>query len=248
MGGIVRVWSTSHTDANYNSYVTLLKTMRRCSALPAIGRDVALGPHASTTYNNPRSAARLMTYAIAWASTRDCLTSNLSACRGQRWNGMMKCVNAQGLVGYIQATGSAPAAALHETHDYGLAPSFSRQRDLQHGEVAYLTVRTTTPGTWTAPGAVSGVGGKVQPLARARQARSPRDSPSLRVLAHRSARKLRLQHRRHARASDRLQVAAGLRRTRRRLRISARLRTDHRRHDRRSSTGSTSKWPRSRCR
>ena len=34
---------------------------------------------------------------------------------------MVKCVDTQGRVGYIQATGSAPAAAAAtETHDYGV--------------------------------------------------------------------------------------------------------------------------------
>ncbi len=37
------------------------------------------------------------------------------------WKGLASAVDAQGRVGYMQATGSAPAAATAtETHDYGV--------------------------------------------------------------------------------------------------------------------------------
>jgi len=89
---------------------------------------VALGPHASNHLQQPEvSGTGLMTYAIAWGINQGLLDkATYQPVVVNAWNGMMKCVNAQGLVGYIQATGSAPAAAAAtETTTTGLAPSFS---------------------------------------------------------------------------------------------------------------------------
>ena len=69
MGGIVRVLEyLPTTDANYNSYVTLLKTMA-AAVLPYQQSDGTWHSDLThpTTYNNPEvSGTGLMTYAIAW--------------------------------------------------------------------------------------------------------------------------------------------------------------------------------------
>jgi rhamnogalacturonyl hydrolase YesR len=125
MGGIVRVLQyLPTTDANYNSYVTLLKTMA-AAVKPYQQTDGTWHSDLThpTTYNNPEvSGTGLMTYAIAWGINQGLLDkATYQPVVVAAWNGMTKCVNAQGLVGYIQATGSAPAAAAAtETHDYGV--------------------------------------------------------------------------------------------------------------------------------
>lgn len=63
-----------------------------------------------------------MTYAIAYGINQGLIDkTTYQPVVVAAWNGMMNCVTPQGLVGYIQATGSAPAAATAtETHDYGV--------------------------------------------------------------------------------------------------------------------------------
>jgi rhamnogalacturonyl hydrolase YesR len=125
MGGLVRVLQyLPATDASHANYVTLLTTM-----------SAALKPYQQsdgtwhsdlthpTTYNNPEvSGTGLITYALAYGINQGLLDrATYLPVVVAAWNGMMKCVTSAGLVGCIQATGSAPAAAATtETHDYGV--------------------------------------------------------------------------------------------------------------------------------
>jgi rhamnogalacturonyl hydrolase YesR len=127
MGGIVRVLQyLPATDASYNSYVTLLKTMA-AALVPYQQSDGTW--HADITHptrgtmSNPEvSGTGLMTYAIAYGINQGLLDrSTYLPVVVAAWKGLTSCVNAQGLVGYIQATGQEPAgAAATETHDYGV--------------------------------------------------------------------------------------------------------------------------------
>jgi len=125
MGGIVRVLEyLPATDASHDAYVTLLKTMA-AAVKPYQQTDGTW--HADlthpTTYNNPEvSGTGLMTYAIAYGINQGLLDrATYLPVVIAAWNGMVKCVDTSGRVGYIQATGSAPAAAAAtETHDYGV--------------------------------------------------------------------------------------------------------------------------------
>jgi len=125
MAGIVRVLEyLPTTDASYNSYVTLLKTMA-AAIVPYQQSDGTWHSDLThpTTYNNPEvSGTGLITYAIAWGINQGLLDkATYQPVVAAAWNGMMKCVTAQGLVGYVQATGSAPAAASATvTYDYGV--------------------------------------------------------------------------------------------------------------------------------
>jgi unsaturated rhamnogalacturonyl hydrolase len=125
MGGIVRVLQTLPTgDGSREAYVNLLKTMA-AAVVPLQQADGTWHSDLThpTKYNNPEvSGTGLMIYAIAWGINqglldRDTYLPVVSAA----WKGMTACVDSQGRVGYIQATGSAPAAAAAtETHDYGV--------------------------------------------------------------------------------------------------------------------------------
>ena len=127
MGGIVRVLEyLPATDSSYNSYFTLLKTMA-AALVPYQQSDGTW--HADITHptatgmSNPEvSGTGLITYALAYGINQGLLdrTTYLPVVAAA-WSGMMKCVTSAGLVGCIQATGSAPAAAATtETHDYGV--------------------------------------------------------------------------------------------------------------------------------
>ena len=125
MGGIVRVLQyLPATDTKHDSYVTLLKTM----AAAIVTYQQSDGTWHSdlthpTTYNNPEvSGTGLITYALAYGINQGLLDrATYLPVVIAAWNGMMKCVTSAGLVGCIQATGSAPAAAATtETHDYGV--------------------------------------------------------------------------------------------------------------------------------
>jgi rhamnogalacturonyl hydrolase YesR len=125
MGGIVRVLQyLPATDASHNSYVTLLKTMA-AAIVPYQQSDGTWHSDLThpTTYNNPEvSGTGLITYALAYGINQGLLDrATYLPVVLAAWNGMMKCVTSAGLVGCIQATGSAPAAAATtETHDYGV--------------------------------------------------------------------------------------------------------------------------------
>ena len=125
MGGLVRVLEyLPATDANYNAYVTLLKTM----AAAIVKWQQSDGTWHSDlthpqTYSNPEvSGTGLITYAIAYAINQGLLDKETyQPVVVAAWNGLVNCVDSQGRVGYIQATGSSPAAAqATETHDYGV--------------------------------------------------------------------------------------------------------------------------------
>jgi rhamnogalacturonyl hydrolase YesR len=125
MAGIVRVLQyLPATDASHDAYVTLLKTMA-AAVVPCQQADGTW--HADLThptkYNNPEvSGTGFMTYAIAYGINQGLLDkATYQPVVVAAWNGLTKYVDAQGRVGYIQATGSAPAAATAtETHDYGV--------------------------------------------------------------------------------------------------------------------------------
>jgi rhamnogalacturonyl hydrolase YesR len=125
MGGIVRVLQyLPATDASHDAYVTLLKTMA-AAVVPYQQTDGTWHSDLThpTKYDNPEvSGTGLMTYAIAYGINQGLLDrATYLPVVIAAWNGMMKCVGTNGLVGYIQATGSAPAAATAtETHDYGV--------------------------------------------------------------------------------------------------------------------------------
>jgi len=125
MAGLVRVLQyLPDTDPSYNSYVALLKTMA-AALVPFQQSDGTWHSDIThpATYNNPEvSGTGLMTYAIAYGINQGLIDkTTYQPVVVAAWNGMMNCVTPQGLVGYIQATGSAPAAATAtETHDYGV--------------------------------------------------------------------------------------------------------------------------------
>jgi len=125
MGGLVRVLEyLPATDASYNSYVTLLKTMA-AAVQPYQQADGTWHSDLThpTTYNNPEvSGTGLITYAIAYGINQGLLDkATYQPVVVAAWKGLASCVDTQGRVGYIQATGSAPAAATAtETHDYGV--------------------------------------------------------------------------------------------------------------------------------
>jgi rhamnogalacturonyl hydrolase YesR len=76
-----------------------------------------------TKYPNPEvSGTGLITFAIAYGINQGLLDrATYLPVVLAAWNGLAQQVDAQGRVGYIQATGSAPAAATAtETHDYGV--------------------------------------------------------------------------------------------------------------------------------
>jgi unsaturated rhamnogalacturonyl hydrolase len=125
MAGVVRVLQyLPPTDASHDAYVGLLDTM----AAAVVPYQQADGTwHADLThptkYNNPEvSGTGLMTYAMAYGINQGLLArATYLPVVVAAWNGMVKQVDGQGRVGYIQATGSAPAAATAtETHDYGV--------------------------------------------------------------------------------------------------------------------------------
>jgi rhamnogalacturonyl hydrolase YesR len=75
------------------------------------------------TYANPEvSGTGLIAYAIAYGINHGLLDrATYSPVVAAAWKGLASCVDAQGRVGCIQATGSKPAAAAAtETHDYGV--------------------------------------------------------------------------------------------------------------------------------
>jgi rhamnogalacturonyl hydrolase YesR len=127
VGGIVRVLEyLPATDASHDAYVTLLKTM--AAALKPLQQSDGTW-HADLTHptadkmSNPEvSGTGLMTYAIAYGINQGLLDkATYLPVVVAAWKGLTNCVDAQGRVGYIQATGSAPAgAAATETHDYGV--------------------------------------------------------------------------------------------------------------------------------
>jgi rhamnogalacturonyl hydrolase YesR len=125
MGGIVRVLEyLPTTDASYDSYVSLLKTMA-AAVKPFQQADGTWHSDLThpTTYDNPEvSGTGLITYAIAWGINQGVLDSaTYLPVVIAAWNGMMKCVTTDGLVGYVQATGQAPAVAVaNVTYDYGV--------------------------------------------------------------------------------------------------------------------------------
>lgn len=125
MGGLVRVLEyLPTTDASYSAYTTLLLTM--AAALKPLQQSDGTWHSDLThpqTYANPEvSGTGLIAYALAYGINQGLLDrATYQPVVYAAWNGMMNCVNAQGRVGYIQATGSAPAvAAPTETHDYGV--------------------------------------------------------------------------------------------------------------------------------
>ncbi len=125
MAGIVRVLQyLPATDASYGAYINLLKSMA-AAVKPWQQSDGTWHSDLThpQTYPNPEvSGTGLISYAITYGINHGLLdqTTYLPVVVAA-WQGLMSCVDAQGRVGYIQATGSAPAAAAAtETHDYGV--------------------------------------------------------------------------------------------------------------------------------
>jgi rhamnogalacturonyl hydrolase YesR len=125
MGGLVRILEyLPATDASHSAYTTLLSTMAAAIKpwQQADGTWHADLTH-PTKYPNPEvSGTGLITYALAYGINQGLLDrATYQPVVFAAWNAMTQQVNAQGRVGYIQATGSAPAAATAtETHDYGV--------------------------------------------------------------------------------------------------------------------------------
>ena len=125
MGGIARVLQyLPASDARHADYVTLLNTMAAAlkpwQQSDGLWRSDLTHP---TKYQNPEvSGTGLMTYAIIYGINHGLLDrATYLPVVVLAWNGLVQQVDAQGRVGYIQATGSAPAAATAtETHDYGV--------------------------------------------------------------------------------------------------------------------------------
>ncbi len=125
MAGIVRVLQyLPPSDPSHDAYVSLLKSM----AAAIVPYQQADGTwHADLThptkYDNPEvSGTGLISYAIAYGINQGLLDkATYRPVVVAAWNGLVSCVDSQGRVGYIQATGSSPAAAAAtETHDYGV--------------------------------------------------------------------------------------------------------------------------------
>lgn len=125
MAGLVRVLQAlPDGGAGDADYVQLLKTM--AAAIVPYQQDDGTW-HADLThptkYANPEtSGTGLITYALAYGINQGLLdkTTYLPVIV-KAWKGLASAVDSQGRVGYIQATGSAPAAATAtETHDYGV--------------------------------------------------------------------------------------------------------------------------------
>jgi unsaturated rhamnogalacturonyl hydrolase len=125
MGGLVRVLQyLPSTDASHGAYVTLLKTMTE-ALVPYQQSDGTWHSDLThpTQYNNPEiSGTGLTTYAIAYGINQGLLDkATYQPVVVKAWKALTSAVDGQGRVGYIQATGSAPAAATAtETHDYGV--------------------------------------------------------------------------------------------------------------------------------
>jgi unsaturated rhamnogalacturonyl hydrolase len=125
MGGIVRVLQhLPATDSSRDAYTTLLETMA-AAVVPYLQSDGTWHSDLThpTKYSNPEvSGTGLMTYAIAYGINQGLLDkATYQPVVAKAWKGLTSCVDSQGRVGYIQATGSAPAAATAtETHDYGV--------------------------------------------------------------------------------------------------------------------------------
>jgi unsaturated rhamnogalacturonyl hydrolase len=125
MAGIVRVLQyLPATDASYSAYTTLLSTM--AAAIKPLQQSDGTWHSDLThpsTYPNPEvSGTGLITYALAYGINQGLLDrATYQPVVFSAWKAITQQVNAQGRVGYIQATGSAPAAATAtETHDYGV--------------------------------------------------------------------------------------------------------------------------------
>ena len=125
LAGIARVLQyLPASDARYADYVSLLSTM--AAGLAPWQQSDGLWrsdlTHPSKFPNPEVSGTGLVAYAITYGINhglldRDTYLPVVVAA----WNGLVQQVDAQGRVGYIQATGSAPAAATAtETHDYGV--------------------------------------------------------------------------------------------------------------------------------
>jgi unsaturated rhamnogalacturonyl hydrolase len=125
MGGIVRVLQyLPASDPYHDAYVTLLATMA-AALLPYQQADGTW--HADLThptkYGNPEtSGTGLIAYALAYGINQGLLDrTTYQPAVANAWKALASAVDGQGRVGYIQATGSAPAAATAtETHDYGV--------------------------------------------------------------------------------------------------------------------------------
>jgi rhamnogalacturonyl hydrolase YesR len=127
MGGLVRVLEyLPTTDASYSSYTSLLTTMAAAlkpwQQTDGTWHADITHPTRATMTNPEVSGTGLITYALAYGINQGLLDrATYQPVVFAAWNGMMNCVDAQGRVNYIQATGSAPAGATAtETHDYGV--------------------------------------------------------------------------------------------------------------------------------
>jgi unsaturated rhamnogalacturonyl hydrolase len=125
MGGLVRVLQAQPDGAaGHDAYVRLLKTMA-ASIVPYQQDDGTW--HADLTHptkhaNPETSGTGLITYALAYGINQRLLDrATYLPVVAKAWTALAGAVDSQGRVGYIQATGSAPAAATAtETHDYGV--------------------------------------------------------------------------------------------------------------------------------
>jgi rhamnogalacturonyl hydrolase YesR len=125
MAGLVRVLQAVPAGgAGHDDYVQLLKTM--AAAIVPYQQDDGTW-HADLThptkYANPEtSGTGLITYALAYGINQGLLDkATYLPVVVKAWKALAGTVDSQGRVGYIQATGSAPAAATaSETHDYGV--------------------------------------------------------------------------------------------------------------------------------
>jgi unsaturated rhamnogalacturonyl hydrolase len=124
MGGIARVLDyLPLTDASRASYVTLLQTMAAAVAplqgTDGLWRSDLLHP---ATYPNPEtSGTSLFCYAMAWGIHHGALDrATYLPVVLLAWQGLVANVDAQGRLGYVQGTGSQPAAAAAgDSFDYG---------------------------------------------------------------------------------------------------------------------------------
>jgi rhamnogalacturonyl hydrolase YesR len=125
MGGLVRVLEDlPASDAQRGSYVSMLQTLAG-SIAPLQGADGLWRSdllHPNTFPNPETSGTALFTFALAWGINHGVLDrATYLPVVSRAWNGLVSNVTPQGMLQYVQATGSAPAdAAANSSYDYGV--------------------------------------------------------------------------------------------------------------------------------
>jgi unsaturated rhamnogalacturonyl hydrolase len=155
MAGLARVIEQMPPDAPHrNDYVALLQRMA-AALKPLQGSDGlwrASLLDAAEVPNPETSCSGFFTFALAWGIRNGCLSAaDYESTVARAWNGLVgTALHSDGKVGYVQASGRAPAAATYdETYDYGVGAFL-----LAGGEVYWLaTPGSTRPAIMIQPSA-----------------------------------------------------------------------------------------------